>query len=69
MTAKEVKIGQKFIYKGKTFLRIDFDLSKAFLNSGLFDGIICVLDLNTYKVVGLLPNETNEIVELIEERF
>lgn len=50
MTLKDIKIGEKFTHNNKTYLRIDMDVSTFFINSR-YDGIICALDMETFKVM------------------
>lgn len=52
MKMKDIKVGQKFIYRDVTFLRIDLNLSSVVCHNA-FDNFICVLDLNTYKIMCL----------------
>lgn len=50
MVLENIKIGQKFVYKNKVYLRIDFNLSAISL-SGRYDEVICVLDMETFKIM------------------
>lgn len=50
MTLKDIKIGEKFTHNNKMYLRIDMDLSTIYANIK-YDGIICALDMETFKVI------------------
>lgn len=50
MTLKDIKIGEKFTHNNKMYLRIDMDLSTIYTNIK-YDGIICALDMETFKVI------------------
>lgn len=51
MKLENIKIGDKFVYKNKVFLRIDMDLSAMFANGSAYNGMICALDMETFKVI------------------
>ena len=55
MTLKDLKIGEKFIVNDKSYLKIDFDLN--FSLTTRYEGLVCALDLNTYRLVGFSSNE------------
>ena len=63
MNIKDIRVGEKFVCNNNTYLRIDMNPSAMFLNRN-YDGIVCALDLKTYKVMCLM---TTEIVEHIKE--
>lgn len=63
MVANDVKIGEKFIYKNQEYLRIDMNPSTMFLTAR-YDGIVCALDLSTYKVMCFM---SREIIDSINE--
>ena len=51
MKLEDIKIGKEFTYNNKRYLRIDMNLSELFANGSTYNGMICALDLNTYKVI------------------
>ena len=48
----DLKPGDKFIYDNVPYMLIDFNLSGIFMERA-FTELLCALDLNTYKVIGL----------------
>ena len=63
MVLENIKIGQKFVYKNKVYLKIDMNPSTMFLNNK-YDGIICALDMETFKVMCL--SKSTEIKEVFQ---
>ena len=63
MTLEDIKIGEKFLSNGNSYLKINFDLSKVSLTTK-YDGFVCALDLNTYKIVCF--NKSTEITSINE---
>ena len=63
MVIKDIKIGEQFIYKNQMYLRIDMNPSTMFLTAR-YDGIVCALDLSTYKVMCF---KSTEIIDSIND--
>ena len=63
MVIDDVKIGEKFTYKNQMYLKIDMNPSTMFLTAR-YEGIVCALDLSTYKVMCF---RSSEIIDSINE--
>ena len=60
----ELKPGDKFIYNNTEYMLINFDLAGIFMNRA-FTELLCALDLNTYKVIGLYKDWEVEVLSYI----